>query len=130
VTLQEAVEFGTANWTVEGKAKGSAIDTQIAVVTGSVQGGGKPQVLPARLVDIRPFTQGDVALLKVETTDLPTVELAGDADVQIGTPLLSIGYPASADAVTDPSLSRPTRTVRSARRRRSARCRSTRPAPR
>ena len=104
VTLQEAVEFGTANWTVEGKAKGSAIDTQIAVVTGSVQGGGKPQVLPARLVDIRPFTQGDVALLKVETTDLPTVELAGDADVQIGTPLLSIGYPASADAVTDPSL--------------------------
>ena len=104
VTLQEAVEFGTANWTVEGKAKGSAIDTQIAVVTGSVQGGGKPQVLPARLVDIRPFTQGDGALLKVETTDLPTVELAGDADVQIGTPLLSIGYPASADAVTDPSL--------------------------
>jgi serine protease Do len=104
VTLQEAVEFGTANWTVEGKAKGSAIDTQIAVVTGSVQGGGKRQVLPARLVDIRPFTQGDVALLKVETTDLPTVELAGDADVQIGTPLLSIGYPASADAVTDPSL--------------------------
>ena len=39
VTLQEAVEFGTANWTVEGKAKGSAMDTQIAVVTGSVQGG-------------------------------------------------------------------------------------------
>ena len=104
VTLQEAVEFGTANWTVEGKAKGSAIDTQIAVVTGSVQGGGKPQVLPARLVDIRPFTQGDVALLKVETTDLPSVELATDADVQVGTPLLSIGYPASADAVTDPSL--------------------------
>ena len=104
VTLQEAVEFGTANWTVEGKAKGSAIDTQIAVVTGSVQGGGKPQVLPARLVDIRPFTQGDVALLKVEATDLPSVELATDADVQVGTPLLSIGYPASADAVTDPSL--------------------------
>ena len=104
VTLQQAVEFGIANWTVEGKAKGSAIDTQIAVVTGSVQGGGKPQMLPARVVDVRPFTQGDVALLKVETTDLPSVELATDADVQIGTPLLSIGYPASADAVTDPSL--------------------------
>ena len=102
VTLQEAVEFGTANWTVEGKAKGSAIDTQIAVATGSVQGGGKPQVLPARLVDIRPFTQGDVALLKVEATDLPSVELATDADVQVGTPLLSIGYPASADAVHRP----------------------------
>lgn len=104
VTSAQAVDFGVANWTVEGKAKGSAIDTQIAVVTGSVQGGGKPQSLPARVVEARPFTQGDVALLKVETTDLPSVELDTDADVQIGTPLLSIGYPASADAVTDPSL--------------------------
>ena len=104
VTLQQAVDFGTANWTVEGKAKGSAIDTQIAVVTGSVQGGGQPQALPARVVDSRALDQGDVALLKVETTDLPSIELATDADVQVGTPLLSIGYPASADAVTDLSL--------------------------
>lgn len=104
VTLEDAINFGTANWTVEGQAKGSPIDTQISVVTGSVQGGGKGQALPARVVDSRPFDQGDVALLKVETTDLPSVELATDADVQIGTPLLSIGYPASADAVTDPSL--------------------------
>jgi serine protease Do len=104
VTLQQAIDFGTQNWTVEGTAKGSAIDSQIAVVTGSVQGGGQPQALPARVVDARGLTQGDVALLKVETTDLPSVELATDADVQVGTPLLSIGYPASADAVTDPSL--------------------------
>ena len=74
------------------------------MVTGSLQGGAKGQALPARVVDARPFDQGDVALLKVETTDLPSVELATDADVQIGTPLLSIGYPASADAVTDPTL--------------------------
>jgi S1-C subfamily serine protease len=104
VTLQQAIGFGTVNWTVEGTAKGSPIDTQIAVVTGSVQGGGTPQALPARVVDSRPFDQGDVALLKVETSDLPSVELATDADVQVGTPVLSIGYPASADAVTDPSL--------------------------
>jgi serine protease Do len=104
VTLEDAINFGTANWTVEGKAKGSPIDTQISVVTGSVQGGAAGQALPARVVDARPFDQGDVALLKVETTDLPSVELATDADVQIGTTLLSIGYPASADAVTDPSL--------------------------
>ena len=104
VTLQDAVDFGTANWTVEGRAKGSPIDTQISVVTGSLQGGGKGQAVPARVVDVRPFDQGDVALLKVESTDLPSIELATDADVQVGTPVLSIGYPASADAVTDPSL--------------------------
>ncbi|MFC4948336.1 trypsin-like peptidase domain-containing protein [Pseudonocardia sp. GCM10023141] len=102
--LADIVEFGLANWSVEGKAKGSPIDSTITVVSGSTAPGSKGQALPARVVDFRPFTQGDVALLKVEATDLPTVSLASDADVRIGTPLLSVGYPASADAVTDPSL--------------------------
>ena len=91
VTLQDAYDFGNANWTVEGKTKGSPLDSKIAVVTGSIQGGAQGRALPARVVDSRAFEQGDVALLKVETTDLPSVELATDADVQIGTPLLSIG---------------------------------------
>lgn len=103
--LATVYAFGMANWSVEGQTKGSPVDAQIAVLSGATTGGGaNVQALPARVVDFRPFEQGDVALLKVETTDLPTVELATDADVQIGTPLLSIGYPASADAVTDPSL--------------------------
>src|SRR5207244_3297968 len=87
-----------------GLAKGSPIDSKISVITGSIQGGAQGQALPARLVDFRSIEQGDAALLKVEASDLPSIELASDADVQIGTPLLSIGYPASADAVTDPSL--------------------------
>ncbi|GJF06515.1 serine protease [Pseudonocardia sp. D17] len=103
--LATVYEFGMANWTVEGTAKGSPIDAQVAVISGATSGAGAAvNALPARVVDFRPIDQGDVALLKIETTDLPTVELATDADVQIGTPVLSIGYPASADAVTDPSL--------------------------
>ncbi|MFC7659704.1 trypsin-like peptidase domain-containing protein [Pseudonocardia benzenivorans] len=103
--LATVYEFGMANWTVEGTAKGSPIDAQVAVISGATGGAGAAvNALPARVVDFRPIDQGDVALLKIETTDLPTVELATDADVQIGTPVLSIGYPASADAVTDPSL--------------------------
>ncbi|GEL22487.1 hypothetical protein PSU4_14410 [Pseudonocardia sulfidoxydans NBRC 16205] len=101
VDLATAYQYGMANWTVEGATKGSPIDAQISVITGSTT---NADALPARVVDYRPLDQGDVALLKVETTDLPSVELATDADVQIGTPVLSIGYPASADAVTDASL--------------------------
>lgn len=101
VDLATAYQYGMANWTVEGATKGSPIDAQISVITGS---NTNANALPARVVDYRPLDQGDVALLKVETTDLPSVELATDADVQIGTPVLSIGYPASADAVTDASL--------------------------
>jgi serine protease Do len=104
VTLPEAVQFGTANWSVEGAAKGSPIDSRISVITGSTTGAATGKAMPARVVDFRPLSEGDVALLKVESADLPSVELGGDADVQIGTPLLSVGYPASADAVTDPSL--------------------------
>lgn len=104
VTVGQLVEFGSANWSVEGLAKGSPLDSTITVVTGSTDGGASGRSLPARVVDARSFEQGDVALLKVATTDLPSIELATDADVQIGTPLLSVGYPASADAVTDPSL--------------------------
>lgn len=101
VDLATAYQYGMANWTVEGATKGSPIDAQISVITGT---NTNANALPARVVDYRPLDQGDVALLKVETTDLPSVELATDADVQIGTPVLSIGYPASADAVTDASL--------------------------
>jgi hypothetical protein len=45
-----------------------------------------------------------VALLKVEQTNLPTIQLATDGDVAIGTSVLSVGYPASSDAVTDATL--------------------------
>lgn len=98
VTVEQLVEFGMTNWSVEGQQKDSPIDLSISVATG---GPGGP-VVPARVVDVRPLAEGDVALLKVETTDLPVIELAADAAVQVGTPVLSIGFPASAGAVADP----------------------------
>lgn len=67
VTLEEITEFGTSNWSVEGKQKDSPIDVAISVSVGGTE-------LAARVVDVRPLDQGDVALLKVETTDLPTVD--------------------------------------------------------
>ncbi|GAA1846587.1 hypothetical protein GCM10009836_27720 [Pseudonocardia ailaonensis] len=103
--LQDVYTYGLANWTVEGTAKGSPIESQFSAVIGSGTGGKtKGQALPARLVDFRPIGQGDVALLKVESSDLPTAHLGSDADAAIGTPVLSIGYPASADSVTDTTL--------------------------
>jgi S1-C subfamily serine protease len=105
LTLQDVVDFGLANWTVEGTAKGSPIEARYAAVIGSGTGNGaKGQAVPARLVDFRPPSQGDVALLKIERSDLPSVQLGTDADTAIGTPVLSIGYPAAADAITDTTL--------------------------
>jgi serine protease Do len=60
--------------------------------------------VPASVVDFRPINNGDVALLKVEKQNMPSSELATDADVSIGTSILAVGFPASTKRVTDPSL--------------------------
>jgi S1-C subfamily serine protease len=105
VSLADAITYGMQNWAVEGTAKGSPIDTQFAAVVGSGTGGAVTgSSTPARLVDFRPNSQGDVALLKIESSDLPSVELDTATSEPVGTPVLSIGYPASADAVTDTTL--------------------------
>jgi hypothetical protein len=58
--------------------------------------------LPARVVEASPILEGDVALLKVETSDLPTVELAIGPDVPVGTPLVAAGYPETAGKAIGP----------------------------
>ncbi|MEE6175463.1 trypsin-like peptidase domain-containing protein [Mycobacterium sp. 050134] len=60
--------------------------------------------VPASLVDFRPLGKGDVALLKVEKHNLPSSELATDADVSIGTSVLAVGFPESTQNITGPSL--------------------------
>jgi serine protease Do len=60
--------------------------------------------LPVNVVDFRPLDKGDVAVLKVEKRNLPSSELAADADVSIGTPILTVGFPLSTIRVTGPSL--------------------------
>ena len=55
-------------------------------------------------MDFRPLHKGDVALLKVEKHNLPSSELAADADVSIGTSILAVGFPLSTIRVTGPSL--------------------------
>lgn len=65
--------------------------------------GGLPtgKALPARVLGIRGFDEGDVALLKIEVENAPALELAADAGVEVGTEVVSVGYPGSVDLVTD-----------------------------
>ncbi|MEE4022743.1 trypsin-like peptidase domain-containing protein [Gordonia sp. PKS22-38] len=72
-------------------------------VLGAGQSGEDVKPVPARVVDVRPMRQGDVALLKVPLSNLPSSELS-TAEPEVGTPVQSIGYPASTESVTDYSL--------------------------
>jgi serine protease Do len=97
LAVSDIVSVGLGNWSVEGAVKGSPVDSQIHVISGATSdGSSQGAARPARVVDLRPFLEGDVALLKVESTDLPSAELAPDAAVQIGAPVVSSDTPAVA----------------------------------
>lgn len=64
----------------------------------------------ARVISSQPFDQGDAALLKVEATNLNALPVAATTDAQIGQQVVTIGYPASVDDVTDENLQAPTFT--------------------
>jgi S1-C subfamily serine protease len=92
-------------WGVEGTESGSDADLEVWIQRGVAAGGLKTgDALPARVVDYQPWSQGDVALLKAEAEDLPVALVAPSSSIDIGTEVLSVGYPGSTDMVTDQSF--------------------------
>ncbi len=99
--------IATAEWLrknarVEGNSPDRGPEISITVLYGT--GTKLTAKLPASVVDFRPLAKGDVALLKVEQHNMPSSELASDADVNIGTPILAVGFPETTQRVTGPSL--------------------------
>ena len=92
------------SWGVEGKERGTPADLIVHVQHGVAAGGLRTgEAFPARVVEHSSIVDGDVALLKIEASDLPSIQIAADSDIAIGTNVLSVGYPGSSDAVTDAS---------------------------
>ena len=104
--INRVVNHALGYWTLEGSIAGSAPERTIRVQHGvAVVGKKATEWGSARLIEFKPLEEGDVALLKVEASDLPVVTLATGAQIVTGTKVLSVGYPASSDSVTDKSLS-------------------------
>ncbi len=90
------------NWRIDGAKTEGTPDLTVNVAYGvSVSGEPSGKALPARVLAKRSFDQGDVALLKIEARDLTVVPLSDNADTGVGTQIVSVGYPASVDLVTD-----------------------------
>lgn len=94
-----------SNWKVHGSSKGSKPELDLFVQHGVAAGGVTTgESMTARVLDYQKWSEGDAALIKVETTnDLPALELSPEADIEIGTQVLAVGYPGAADEVTDAS---------------------------
>jgi S1-C subfamily serine protease len=99
--INSILDYGYANWKVEGEDSGSPPDRTVTVFpTGIVA--SRP--LTANVVSVRSFKRGDVALLKVTSeTPLPALELAPGPSPSVGTAVIAAGYPGSVSGSTDPS---------------------------
>ncbi|MGY1763569.1 trypsin-like peptidase domain-containing protein [Geodermatophilus sp. SYSU D00779] len=97
--IQEQVLNGGSTWRVEGSSNESAPDRRVYVTLGGGRApwSGDPATAPsgleANVLDVKPWSQGDVGLLKVQATNLPVAVLAEESNVQIGQDLLAVGYP-------------------------------------
>jgi hypothetical protein len=92
------------DWKVEGQNDGSPIVRIIqAVQPKAVRGAVLDDPLNAQLIDLRPFEEGDVALLKVETTNAVPIPIA-TADPKSGSALTAVGFPGSVGEVVDVNL--------------------------
>lgn len=98
----ETITTFANHWRMEGTGKNPKPDLSVQVAYGvSVSGEETGKALPARVVGIRPWGEGDVALLKVDAKNLTVLPLTNSETVGVGTQIVSVGYPASVDLVTD-----------------------------
>lgn len=96
--------LGFQAYRVDTETKRNRADLVIQVGWGaSASGIDTAEVKRARIISRQPADAGDVALLKVEASDLNAVPMS-DEEVEVGTEVVSVGFPASVDSVTDPDL--------------------------
>lgn len=102
LTVEDILAF--QDYRVETMDKINRADLVIQVGWGAAGAGIETtEVKRARVVESEGTEAGDVALLKVEASDLNALPLS-DQEVEVGTEVVAVGYPASVDTVTDPDL--------------------------
>jgi serine protease Do len=103
-SYEELFDIAYDNWKVEGYNPDTPPDVTIeAALATSISGIAGGRVMGARIVESSTFEDGDVALIKVEQSDLPALPLAS-TNPNVGAEIVSIGYPGAVDRVADADL--------------------------
>ena len=99
ISQAELLDFALVNWLVEGPTAGSEPAVELLVQLQT-----EDQALPAILRELTSFDEGDTAVLKVNVTGLPVLELAPE-EVPVSTEVTAVGFAGASDDVSDPSMS-------------------------
>jgi S1-C subfamily serine protease len=102
--------FVYANFKVEGEG-GSKPDREIYVQFNQAEGGinNIQKWYRAELVDVSPWEQRDIAVIRIEGKNLPSSLLGNSDDLEVGNQITVIGYPGAAD-ISEESIMVPTVT--------------------
>ncbi|MGV9772056.1 S1 family peptidase [Streptosporangium sp. NPDC003464] len=104
-TKEELDRELVGDWVVEGQTAGTPADREVRVQQGVDSLDASDYVQKrARVLMFEPVGEGDVALLKIESENLTGIEVAPEGVVEIGLPVLAIGYSGSKSRVTDRTL--------------------------
>ncbi|WP_030611894.1 trypsin-like peptidase domain-containing protein [Streptomyces sclerotialus] len=98
--LIEKIAQGNMGWIIQGRYRDSRPDRQVHIQVGGGHAtwriGEDPDFsddMSARVLEVKPHSEGDVALLKVEQEDLPVAVVSPKSGIQEGDEVLAIGYP-------------------------------------
>ncbi|MEH6821654.1 MAG: serine protease [Dietzia psychralcaliphila] len=110
VTAEEVAD-AEINWSVEGLKDGSDIEVVVVAKQPNIDGATINDWEPVQIVDVMPFEQGDLALLRangLRADSQPPVMTVADEDPQTGDSVTSIGFPgAIADVSNTKSIQNP-----------------------
>jgi S1-C subfamily serine protease len=103
--LSEVLRYAQDHYRIDGAERRGRPDLNVETAFGiAVSGISTGDWRPARVLGMQGFAKGDVALLKVEAEDVPSLVLAPEAEIGVGTDVVSVGFAASVDLVTDPTF--------------------------
>lgn len=110
VTAEMAMD-AEINWSVEGLKDGSPIEVEVAAKQPNVDGATIADWSPLQIVDVLPFEQGDLALLRangLRPDAQPPAMTVADTEPETGDSVTSIGFPgAVADVSTTMAIQNP-----------------------
>jgi serine protease Do len=100
-------KFARTEWTVVSPSRPSHVrpDRAVRAYYGASIGEAPAALpLPARVQRVRSFVNGDVGLVKIEANDLPALQLANSAPLEIGATVASAGFAGPLSRSGDPRV--------------------------
>ncbi len=93
------------NSDLEGESADDPVSRTVVVHRGVIRNGKRAgDASTAEVLGFDPLSKGDIALVKIEKSGVPSILISDESDIGTGAPIVAIGYPGSVASITDATL--------------------------